>query len=242
MPKFDVVSIKPVNGPPTANLPPGWTPDQPNGRYVYPRARVMNLILFAYDATYWQVLGLPDWGMTSLYAVNASAGDDYPQLPPDENRERQRLMMRELLKDRFRLQLHTETRQEKVLKMSVEAGPLRVKQVPAPETPEAVGLRIGNGGGSIIGKRTMAKFARDIGVLLQQPVIDDTKLPGYYDLNFRWNAPPSAGAPPPQPGLGPDGVALFMTAVKDQFGLRFSGATGPVTYWVIDHLERPSEN
>jgi uncharacterized protein (TIGR03435 family) len=88
----------------------------------------------------------------------------------------------------------------------------------------------------------MADFARGVGLLLQQPVIDDTNLPGYYDLNFTWNAPPSAGAPPPQPGLGPDGVTLFLTAMKDQFGLRFSGGTGPVTHWVIDHIERPSEN
>ena len=202
----------------------------------------MGLILFAYDATYWQVLGLPDWGMTSLYAVNTSVGDDYPQLSPDENRERQRLMMRELLKDRFRLQLHTEIRQENVLKMSVEPGPLRVKQVPAPVTPEAVGFVMGNAEGRIIGKRTMADLAKAVGLLIRQPVIDDTKLPGYYDLNFGWKAPPSVGAPPPQAGLGPDGIALFMTAVKDQFGLRFSGATGPVTYWIIDHVEQPSEN
>jgi uncharacterized protein (TIGR03435 family) len=200
----------------------------------------MALILFAYDATYREVVGLPDWEMTSLYAVNASAGDDYPPLSPDENRERERLMMRELLKDRFHLQLHTEARQVKVLEMSVEPGPLRMKQVPAPVTPEAVGLSMGNAEGHIIGKRTMAKFAKDVGLLIRQPVIDKTNLPGYYDLNFSYHAP-TTGAPP-QPGLGPDGIALFFTAMKDQFGLRFSGATGAVTYWVVDHIEPPSAN
>jgi uncharacterized protein (TIGR03435 family) len=33
-----------------------------------------------------------------------------------------------------------------------------------------------------------------------------------------------------------------MTAMKEQAGLRFSGATGPVEYWRIDHIERPTEN
>ena len=30
--------------------------------------------------------------------------------------------------------------------------------------------------------------------------------------------------------------------LEDQLGLRFTGATGPVEYWIIDHIEQPSEN
>jgi uncharacterized protein (TIGR03435 family) len=88
----------------------------------------------------------------------------------------------------------------------------------------------------------MASIARVAGNFLGQNVIDETNLKGYYDFDYRWTAPEIPGAPPPSNRLGADGLALFITAMKEQAGLRFTGATGPVEYWVIDRIEQPSEN
>ena len=102
---------------------------------------------------------------------------------------------------------------------------------------------MGDSQGHLTGKGTVTNFAQTAAVLLRQMVIDETNIKGFYDFELRWTAPPPLpGTPPPPNTLGPDGIALFMTTVKERFGLRFTGATGPVEYWVIDHIEQPTEN
>jgi uncharacterized protein (TIGR03435 family) len=208
----------------------------------------MLLITFAYDVRQPQsrILGLPGWTATTSYEVSARAADDFPLLSPDENRRQVRQMVQQMLADRFHLKLHSEVRQETVLKMSVDPGGLRLKEVAAPIPPEQEGrpgLAMSDSGGRFIGtKSTMAGIASAAGTLLRQDVADETGLKGYYDFNLRWTAPSDPNAPPPSPQLGPAGMALFLTTLKDEFGLRFSRDTGPAQYWIVDHIEPPTEN
>src|SRR6185436_19104991 len=122
---------------------------------------------------------LPAWTTTS-YDVSARAAGDLPQLSPDENLRQVRLMVRQMLADRFRLQLHTEVRQETILKMLVDTGGLRLKEVAAPVPPEAEGrvnLAMGDSGGRMIAKKaTMTGIARAAGTLLRQDAVDETGL------------------------------------------------------------------
>ena len=134
-PKFEVVSIKARQpGSPRVLLPSGFAPDQPGGRYVAPAVPVSLLIAFAYEVRQpnSRLLGLPAWATTTTDEVSAKAGDDFPQLSFEENRKQVRLMVREMLADRFGLRLHAETRQETVLKMSLDPGGRRLKEVAAP--------------------------------------------------------------------------------------------------------------
>jgi uncharacterized protein (TIGR03435 family) len=245
-PRFAVVSIRALSpdAPPTI-FPQDFSPVLPGGRFRTPHTTVISLIAFAYgvrnpDA---RLLGLPAW-RTTRYAVAAAAGDDFPALAPEQNLEQVRLMVREMLADRFRLRLHEETRQQTVLRMSVGKGGLRLKEVPAPVPPEQEGrvnLALGDDGGRMIAsKATMAALARSFGVLARQEVLDETGLKGYYDFDLRWSAPPVPNEPPPGGRLGPAGIALFMTTLKDEFGLQFSSATGPVQYWNVDRIEPPA--
>jgi uncharacterized protein (TIGR03435 family) len=70
---------------------------------------------------------------------SAKAADDFPPLSPAENRRQVRLMVQQLLADRFHLKLHSEVRQETILKVSVDLGGLRLKEVAAPVPPEQEG-------------------------------------------------------------------------------------------------------
>ena len=244
--KFELISIRqvPANAPPVMREQ-GFNAFQPGGRYIEPGTNLFFLIAEAYRVSYPdnRLLGLPDW-KDARYAIMARAGDDYPQLSPDDDSEQVRLMLRELLTDRFKLRLHTETRQETVLRMNVDKGALQVKEVAAPVPPEREGnvnMALSDSGGRMIGqKATMAGLARVAGLFLRQEVIDDTGLSGYYDFDIRWTATPAPGAPPPSATLGTDGIALFMSTLREKFGLRFSRTTGPVQYWIVDHVEMPA--
>jgi uncharacterized protein (TIGR03435 family) len=222
-----------------------FTPFLPGGRYVNENNTLVSLITTAYQVSYpdYRLLGLPAW-KTTRYAVSAKAADDFPLLSPADNEEQVRLMLREMLADRFRLRLHTEMRRETVLKMTAERGGVLVKEVAPPVPPETEGrvnTALGDNGGRIIGKKaTMAGIARVAGLWLKHDVIDDTGLKGYYDFDIRWTAPSDPNRPAPSPRLGAEGIALFQSMSKEQFGLSFSRETGPVQYWIIDHVEPPT--
>lgn len=57
----------------------------------------------------------------------------------------------------------------------------------------------------------------------------------------RLATPVADGSPTPR-GLGPVGHALFMTAMKDELGLRFTREDGPAEYWIVERIELPTES
>lgn len=244
-PKFEVVSIRPV--PPNAGpavIAADFTPFLPGGQFVDSRTQLHWMIRFAYDVkNYWEIVGLPKWAEDQSYAVAAKAGTDFPTLPAAENRRQVRLMLRAMLEDRFRLRVHPENRQETVYRMEVAKGGIKVAEVDPPVPPakeQPVGAAMGNTSGRMIGKKsTMTSLAGALAIFLKRPVIDKTGLTGHYDFDVKWNSPDAGEA---SPGFGPEGLGLLISALRNQLGLRLSKATGSATYWVIDHVEPPTEN
>lgn len=246
-PKFDVVAIRTLAAGQGPILGGDFTPFLPGGHYA-DRVDLLFLIQMAYDIPHAdrQLIGLPQWAKRTAYAIEAKAAADFPVLPAAENETQIRLMLREMMADRFKLRMHTETREETVLTMTVEKGGLKIKEVAAPVLPEKVGYVSGSMGdnrGHISAKKTtMALLASDVSLWVKQEVIDQTGLTGYYDFDIRWEAPKVEGAPPPASSLGDDGIALYFATLRSEFGLRFTKGKGPVQYWVVDSVEPPTEN
>jgi uncharacterized protein (TIGR03435 family) len=108
---FDAASVKPIaaaavvagrkggrgsGGPGTADP----------GRIHYAAIRLKVLVINAYGVKDFQIVG-PDWlnddGEATRFAIDAT-------MPPDTTREQLRLMFQNLLADRFKLEIHRETR------------------------------------------------------------------------------------------------------------------------------------
>ena len=247
-PKFDIVSIRPIppNAPPTLREI-DFTPVLPGGPFVDARINLISLISFAYQVEDPDIrlTGLPAWTRNRSWAISAKPAEGFPALPPAQNREQVRLMLRAMLEDRFHLQLHTEDRHGPIYKLEVAKGGFRIPEVDPPQPPakEApVGAAMGDDRGRMIGnKSTMASLARALVIFLKRPVVDQTGLKGYYDFDIRWTAPERDGAPPAS-RLGPDGIGMLISNLQSQLGLRLTSATGPVKYWVVDHADPPAEN
>lgn len=247
-PRFEVVSIRPV--PPDApplHRSPGDTSILPGGQYRDPQVSLTSMIAFAYDIKMPHVYlsGLPDWAKEQTYAVTAKPAEGFPALSPVENREQVRLMMCAMLVERFRLKLHSEPRKGQVFQLAVAKGGIKIPEV-APPVPPAkegfVGLALSDRGGRIVGsKSTMAGLTRALEVFLRKPVIDRTGLTGYYDIDERWTALPSAD-PQGRGELGAEGIGLLISTVQERLGLRITNVPGEVTHWVVDHIEPPTEN
>jgi uncharacterized protein (TIGR03435 family) len=218
------------------------------------------LIYFAYDLRsaplrrdMWE--HLPQWTRDEYYAVEARADGD-------PSREDVRQMVRSLLEDRFKLTVHSGTRDGQVneltvvkpgvgLKPHVEGAPCELTLPPTP-TPSAYPpykdfpVRCG------VFDRELGKYKRRIemvDVTMQQiadtlsshstlSVVDSTGLTGHYDAILDYGPeilPPDAD---PDAEVG----SPVSVAMEKQLGLKLVKKSATVEFFVIDHIEKPSEN
>jgi uncharacterized protein (TIGR03435 family) len=87
---------------------------------------------------------------------------------------------------------------------------------------------------------------------LDRPVVDRTDLTGTYFIGLTWNEPGSPQlAPNPEeerhggdnrPGGDGFSPTSLFTAIPEQLGLRLNATKGPVEVFVIDRVEKPTQN
>jgi uncharacterized protein (TIGR03435 family) len=226
---------------------PDFSSVLPGGRYADARVTLHSMIVFAFSIpSYLQLTGLPAWAEQQAYSVAARPAEGFPLLPPNENREQVRAMMRAMLASRFQLKVHTESRDERIFRLEVDRGGLKIKPVDPPAPPEKEGpvfIAAGDSGGRMIAtKATMAGMARGLTVMLHRQVLDGTGLKNYYTFDVKWTAPEPTDGGTVADALGVEGEGALMSAVRNLFGLRLMSAIGPVSYQVVDRVERPTAN
>jgi uncharacterized protein (TIGR03435 family) len=244
---FDVVSIRLS----TSESAGGTIGIRPGGRWFVTNVPVRAIISSAWGVPTDRVLNAPDWTTVERYMMEAVSP------VPEPSQEQIRQMVRELLRDRFKLIAHTEKRDLPVYLLTVlrpdgQLGPrMRRSEIDCldPEARKkaaaaiaaaaadgriACGLRFEEGrylgGGS-----ASSVFEPLLTSATGRPVLDRTGLQGRYDFELRWAATLGGDAPPG------DAVSIF-TAVQEQLGLKLDSAAAPLDVVVIDRIERPSEN
>ncbi len=256
-PSFEVASVKPnTTGDNQIRIgAPG--PD----RMTVTNAPLREIVRIAYQVQQFQLTGGPDWINSERFDINAKL----PESSEPPSAERRFMMLRSLLAERFKLAVHTETREmpiyELVLarsdgrlgeKLRVSGPDCAPVSVPAgmkpPPPPPAAGNRnaIAPGCPTMIGpgfittrRTTMAQLSRALGNVVRRTVVDKTGLTGFYDADVEYSPEfrplPPPGFPPP-PDTPSDGPSVY-TALQEQLGLKMDSARGPVEMIVIDSVE-----
>ena len=144
-------------------------------------------------------------------------------------------MMQTLLADRFKLQLHRETRPVQTYILEV------AKSGPKLEKGDGHGSKTDNGRGNlIITNATMDRFAEILSRQMDLPVVNRTGIDGVFNVKLKWT-PESTKPVKPEDGALAEGPSIF-TAIQEQLGLRLHAQKIPIEVLVIDHAEKPSEN
>ena len=235
--EFDAVSVK-LSDP---NSKHGTVVSvTPGGTLHVVNASVKDLIETAYDVRTFQIEGGPKWAGSATFDVDATPGArPRNSVAPTPGWNEVRLKVQTLLKDRFQLQLHRETRTLPVYSLAIAKGGIKSSGMPAVEGPHR---GINAGPASMIGDAaSMKDLADKLSRLLQRPVVNDTGLEGNYSFKLEWTPDPGPVAPDGQPLATAAGPSLF-SALQQQLGLRLDATKGPVDVLVIDRVERPSEN
>jgi uncharacterized protein (TIGR03435 family) len=235
--EFDAVSVKPSEPNSTHGTVVGVTP---SGALHIVNATLKDLIETAYDVRVFQIEGGPKWADATRYDVNATPGTR-PQgaAVPPPGWTNVRFKVQALLKDRFQLQLHRETRIGPIYSLAIAKGGIKSSALSATQSPHR-GINAGQR--TMLGEAaSMADVAYKLSRLLGRPVVNNTGLEGNYDFKLEWTADPGPSAPDGAPAETSLGPSLF-SALQQQLGLRLEATKGPVDVLVIDHADKPAEN
>jgi uncharacterized protein (TIGR03435 family) len=236
---FDVVSIHESRGGTMSILQ-----NPPKSTYFHAELDTpFALIVDAYDLESWsQLENLPEWAKTTRYDVtaksDASADELLAKLSDKDSEAEQDHMLQELLKDRFKLRIHSEVRTSTIYElvstqrtaklMTPFHGDINQTLGSCSEVFSKTGLEIDSKGCPYF------IFLSNLRQTLGATVVDHTGLSGNYAFHLMW-----ARSMVPE---GEDAYPDILTAIHEQLGLEVKKTKGPTTIWVVDHIERPTAN
>jgi uncharacterized protein (TIGR03435 family) len=220
---FEVATIKPAS-PDEARIS---GEDGRNGVLKMWNVSLKRCIRYAYTIPEDQILGGPKWIDELGYDILAKA--DHPAGEPELL-----TMLQPLLADRFRLQLHHETRTVPGYTLTLAKG--GIKATPADPSRHSGG----NGGRGFIDSAAsqLSELTIRLSALLGQPVVDMTGDNRKFDFHLRWTPDDAQTG---TDSAAPDRPSLF-TALQEQLGLKLESGKVSGDVLVVDHAELPTDN
>jgi uncharacterized protein (TIGR03435 family) len=252
-PRFEVASVRPHR---TADDLMFALQFHDGGRLTA-TATLRMLIRTAYRLQDFQVVATEGWIDDERFDIDARSASP---ASPDE----MRVMLRELLRERFGLTLRQEPRDVAIYALrTANGGALpgaRLQRPPidcaardraaagAPPVRadgglNACGLRLTPDGLTARGV-TMTTLANELSARVDRIVVDQTGLDGEFDVDLEWTPsqlqPPAFLEPPAPPiAVEPDWPSLF-TAVREQLGLALVPDRGRADVSVVATAQRPA--
>jgi uncharacterized protein (TIGR03435 family) len=244
---FEAATIKHSN----PNKPQAATIRSSQGRFEANSTTLKELIAIAYDLNFdisQQISGGPGWVNSDKFDVVARADEAalarLRTIPAEQQGEQRRIMIEELLSDRFGLRIHREPKELTVYTLSIaNKGPrLKPGQLQANLPANVPQTRINvMGPGFLEGHNAYVwQLAKTLSVqpeVAGRTVVDKTALTDKYDFTLKW----MPESPVDRQSTQVDLPSLF-TALQDQLGLRLTSAKATVEVVIIDSAKPPSEN
>ncbi len=249
---FEVASIKPSAQQGMVTRMAGGPGTSDPGRFTATNAELSMLVMRAYGIQYDQLKG-PAWMDTTEFDVVAS-------VPAGTTAEQLRKMLRNLLAERFRMQVHHESRVEPVYELTVAKGgpklrpaaegggddfgsrPPRLDRdnfpILPPGRPNGACGQAPDGSRCTFRMVTMAMFVQRLSlpVFIGRPVIDRTGLTGQSDFTLYYSSSDAPSSPE-------NNAPSIEQALQSQLGLKLAPSKASTDVLVIDHAEKmPTEN
>ena len=214
-----------------------------SGSFTATNITARQLIVYAYRLREFQVDRGPGWMRSDRFDIQARS--------PETAKVDNPMMTRALLRDRFKLVAHTETRQEQIYalvparadgKLGPQIKPSTIDcQASQPGTPSPCGINssvnqsLGRMTATGQSMQSLASALASFG--LNRMVIDRTGVKGQFDFELRWALDTVRGA---SAGAQADEAPSIFAALQEQLGLRLDSQRGPVEFLVVDSIERPA--
>ncbi len=264
---FEVASVKPFKGDARDLRGPELLP---GGRFTA-KTPLLLLIVTAYNLPFQgfnsRLTGIPSWmnanpnSMDSVYEIEATApsGAVPEGLSARERTDKMRSMLQALLADRFKLVIRRETKELPIYALVVGKGGPKLQKADIQEkdcpdiplsAPAANSPCHRFTGGRGRGLHARAVDMTDLVDFVQnwtdRPFFNKTGLKGLYKIDTEPFQPMELAATAAPAGTKQDGADLrdlpTLFTVFERLGLRMESQKGPVDTYVIEHIEKPTEN
>jgi uncharacterized protein (TIGR03435 family) len=173
------------------------------------------------------VTGGPKWMDSDRYNINAKAAG--PAKDPELL-----LMLRTLLVERFKLEVHRQSKPVSGYALVVAKSGLKIKPV-----EDTGNDSTSSHGGSLTAKGvSMARLSDWLARRLNAPVVDATGVPGVFNFKLEWT--PEETSPGTPSSAGPD--FSLVAALQEQVGVKLEARKVSMELIVVERAEKPSEN
>jgi bla regulator protein blaR1 len=219
----------------------------PQGGLRITHASAAEMILLAYQIPEYRLSGAPGWAKSEQYEVTWTPAE--PEIAETETvnaaevarRGRQWQRLQAILRDRFGLVMRLETHELPIyslVRLDDRVTPVRTDGLRS----SLLRSRKDGVGRVIASAQPIGRLAPLLEDELGRPVMDETGLQGQYDFKLEWDLTDSTTASDPGAASNPVTGVSLTTALKEQLGLRLMAKKGPVQVYVVERIERPSEN
>lgn len=259
---FEVASVRLSNPDRIGFAMKGGPGTEDPGRLNYLNVPLRRIVHTAYDIKAYE-LEAPAWMTDTRFDIAAT-------IPEGTTAEQFRIMLQNLLAERFHLTLHRETRELTAYDLMVVRGGSKLKESdlsvsPQPQIPAGPiaasrdGFPVPFPGRSMVmrssgngtmrmagGLQTTDQIAQMLTGYVGARVANKTGLTGKYDFHLEFAGDDSADGAgalvAPSVGVG-DTLPSIFSAVQEQLGLRLEKTKGFFEVLVIDSVEKlPTEN
>jgi len=232
-PGIEVATVKPA--PPGAQ---GRGLGVQGGQLRAVNYSVVDAITFAYSLHARQVSGGPAWLSTDRFEIVVKM--DTPGQP---NPQQVRRILQKVLTERFQLKFHREKRELSIYAITLPEN-TKHKLTESASGENLPDLRFARRGLLPARNATMDGLAQALqGSVLDRPVINQTKIEGKYDFTLDWMPDPFQFGGAGQAQQLPDnGKPNIYQAFQDQLGLKLEATKALADVFIVDSVERPSEN
>jgi uncharacterized protein (TIGR03435 family) len=235
---FEVASVKASPPRPTSRTLRGGPGSTDPGAIAFTSIDLFSLTTLAFGIDAYQLQG-PDWLSSARFDISA-------KLAPGTTVEQYRLMLQNLLADRFKMAIHSDKKESRVFDLVVAKGGPKLKEsAPNLDATGDGSLQPPFGRPSpppgyngpltlLVRNCSMDQFAARLSGLVGEPVSNATELSGAYEIRLQYSL---AGLQVDAPS------ATIFDALQEQLGLKLVPKKGTIDRLVIDHIEKaPTAN
>jgi uncharacterized protein (TIGR03435 family) len=234
-----------------------------NGTLLVNGVTMKRLACLAYGIQDFQMDGGPSWFSSERFAVEAKTDSqlagELSKLKDNERMAISKKMVQAMLQDRLKLVVRQDSREMTILGIVVDKNGSKLHEAKAGDTYPN-GLKEGDGKGRA-GKMRFSRghltgqgikldsLASLLSEQLNQIVQNKTGLAGNYDFTLEWSpevdrlggSRPASGEAASSPSDENAGTSVF-TAIREQLGLKLEPQKSAIPVYVVESVEKPSEN
>ena len=250
---YEVVSIHEGQIAPDGSLTvSGGAEGAHSGRLELTNWGLQGFLSRAFHIQYDHIEGVPDSLRHAIYVIRAQSGEEtnaaLKSMTDDEAAKAKLAMMQEILRDRFHLRYHIDTReapsfllvagkQPKLRRSTAKPlvdGDERRYNPDDPTQPTARQTCSMHGCALTARGQTIERLAEMIGGQLPGPVVDRTNLAGLWDFELQWSSSYDTSTGQDYPPV--------EVALAEQLGLKLERGKSPQEFLVVEHVEAPTPN